>query len=63
MDAPLQCRLFQSKVQGTSSEPQNDQKETFQGPVAGIQGTNNQPVQYGVIMCELPTAEGKLNNT
>jgi len=49
-DAPLQCRLFQPKVQGTSSEPQIDPKI-----LAGIQGTNNQPV-HGIIICELLTA-------
>ena len=37
------------------------QKGTFQGTVAGIQGTNNQPVQYEVIMCEVPTTENNLN--
>ena len=52
MDAPLQCRLFQPKVQGTSSEPQMAQIGSIWGPVAGIQGTNNRPVQNGVIMCE-----------
>ena len=57
-DAPLQCRLFQPRVQGTSSELFLTQSREQKGSAAGIQGTNDSNALTGS-SCVNATSESK----